>query len=180
MIKLINYLALLIVTILLAVSCSVDTELQNYFVDRQSDANFMAIDIPASILGIEAQEDVSDDIKEAVNSFKKINILILKKNDTNATVYEKEKTAIKKILSDEHFKDLMRFKDGNTMFVIKYLGDEKSVDQLIVFAYASDKGLALVRVLGDKLDVNKVGKLIALAQSGKIDTSKFKALEGLF
>jgi len=178
MIKIINYLALLIITIILAVSCTNDADLQNYFVNHQDDANFIALDIPSSILG--DTNGVSDEVKEAIHSFKKLNILALKKNDSNKEVYEKERAAIKKILAKKQYKDLMRFKDGKNMVIIKYLGTEESVDQIIFFGYASDKGLALIRVLGDKMDVKKALKVASLARSGKIDTSKIKALEGMF
>ena len=178
MIRIINYLALLIITILLAVSCSDDSDLQNYFVKHQDDANFIAVDIPSSILG--NTDGVSDEVKEAVQSFKKLNILALKKNDSNQKIFEKERAAIKKMLAKKQYRDLMRFKDGNNMVIIKYLGTEKDVDQIIFFGYANDKGLALIRVLGDKMNVKKAFKLASLARSGKVDTSKIKALEGMF
>jgi len=177
MIKIINYIALLIIAIILAVACTNDADLQNYFVNHQDDANFIALDIPSSILG--DTNDVSNEVKEAVHSFKKLNILALKLNDGNKDVYKKERTAIKKLLAKKQFKDLMRFKDGNNMVIIKYLGTETSVDQLIIFGYANDKGLALVRILGDKMDIKKAFKLVTLARSGKVDTSKLKVLQGL-
>ena len=178
MIKIINYIALLVISIILAISCTSDSDLQNYFVNHQDDANFIAIDIPSSILG--DTNDVSDEVKEAVHSFKKLNVLAFKKNDSNKETYLKERSTIKKILAKEPFKDLMRFKDDNNMVIVKYLGTEKSVDQLIVFAYANDKGLALVRILGEQMDVKKAFKLVTLARSGKVDTSKISALKGLF
>jgi Domain of unknown function (DUF4252) len=178
MVKIINYIALLIITLLLAIACTNDSDLQNYFVNHQDDANFVAIDIPSSILG--DTDEVSDDVKEAIHSFKKLNILALKKNESNKEVYEKERSNIKKILAKKQYRDLMRFKDGKNMVIIKYLGTETSVNQIIFFGYANDKGLMLVRVLGDKMDVNKALKLVTLARSGKIDTSKIKALEGMF
>ena len=82
MIKFINYIALLIITLILAISCTNDSEMQNYFVKHQDDTNFLAIDLPASLLGIDTK-DVSDEVKDAVNSFKKVNVLALKKNDNN-------------------------------------------------------------------------------------------------
>ncbi len=178
MVKIINYIALLIITLLLAIACTNDSDLQNYFVNHQDDANFIAVDIPSSILG--DTDEVSDDIKEAIHSFKKLNILAFKKNESNKEAYEKERANIKKILAKKQYKDLMRFKDGKNMVIVKYLGTETSVNQIIFFGYASDKGLALVRVLGDKMDVKKALKLVTLARSGKIDTSKIKVLEGMF
>jgi len=178
MIKIINYIALLLISIILAISCSNDADLQNYFVNHQDDANFIALDIPSSILG--DTNEISDEVKEAVHSFKKLNILALKKNDSNKDVYEKERAIIKKILAKRQYKDLMRFKDGKNMVIIKYLGTDESVNQIIFFGYANDKGLALVRILGDKMDVKKALKVASLARSGKIDTSKIKALKGIF
>lgn len=180
MFKIINYLTWLIVVILLTVSCSGDSEMQNYFIDHQDDTNFLALDIPSSVLGDVDSKDLSADVKEAITSFKKLNVLAFKKNDSNANAYETEKESIKKIIADKSYKDLMRYKDGNNMVIVKYLGDDNSVDQFIIFGYANDKGLALVRVLGDKMDVNKAMKIATLARSGKIDTSKLKGLQELF
>jgi len=180
MIKIINYVAWLIVALLLTISCTTDSKMQNYFVKHQDDPNFLAIDIPSSVLGISDNPEMSTDVKEAVNSFKKLNVLAFKKNANNTATYEKEKNTIKKILSNKTYKNLMRFKDGNNMIIIKYLGNDKSVDQFIVFAYSNSKGLALIRVLGDKMDANKAIKLVMMARSGKIDSSKFKDLKKIF
>jgi len=180
MIKIINYIVWLIVVLILTISCATDSDMQNYFIKHQDDANFLAVDIPSSVLGIAENKDMSPDIKEAVNSFKKLNVLAFKKNANNQVAYEKEKKTIKKILSNKFYKDLMRFKDGKNMVIIKYLGTDKSVNQFIVFGYSNDKGLALVRVLGDKMDANKAIKLVMLARSGKIDSSKFNDIKKIF
>jgi len=180
MIKIINYMVWVIVAIILTVSCATDSDMQNYFIKHQDDANFLAIDIPASVLGIANTNNMTPDAKEAVNSFKKLNVLAFKKNKNNQAIFEKEKKTIKKILSNKTYKDLMRFKDGKNMVIIKYLGTDKSVNQFIVFGYSNSKGFALVRILGDKMDANKALKLIMMARSGKIDSDKFNDIKKIF
>ena len=180
MIKIINYIAWLIVALILTVSCATDSAMQDYFIKHQDDANFLAIDIPSSVLGISENKNMPPDVKEAVNFFKKLNVLAFKKNANNQKAFEKEKSTIKKILSNKSYKDLIKFKDGKNMVIIKYLGTDKSVNQFIVFGYSNDKGLALVRVLGDKMDANKAIKLVMMARSGKINSSKFSDIKNIF
>jgi len=180
MFKIINFITWLIVVIVLIISCSSDAEMQNYFVKHQQDSDFLAIDIPSSILGDVNNEELPLEAKEAIESFKKLNVLALKKTELNAPKYETEKIAINKILANKSYKDLMHFKDGTNLVTIKYLGNDTSVDQFILFGSSNDKGLVLVRVLGEKMDANKAFKLFSLARSGKIDTSKIQNLKSFF
>lgn len=180
MFKIINYITWLIVALLLTLSCSSDSEMQDYFVKHQSDTNFLAIDIPSSVLGDVDNKELSADVKEALMSFKKLNVLAFKKTVGNATSYETEKETIKKIIANKSYKDLMHFKDSANSVIIKYLGSDTSVDQFILFGSSNEKGFVLVRVLGDKMDVNKAFKLFTLAKSGKMDTTKIAGLKNFF
>ncbi len=72
----------------------------------------------------------------------------------------------------------MRVKDKGMSFVIKYEGDDDSMDEVIVYATDKTKGFALIRVLGDNMEPAKIMKL---ANSiNKVDSDGFKQLEGLF
>lgn len=180
MFKLINFITWLIVAIVLVVSCSSDAEMQNYFVKHQTDSDFLAIDMPSSMLGDADSKDLPLDVKDALSSFKKLNILAFKKTDLNVNKFEIEKVAINKLLANKSYKDLMHFKDGTNLVTVKYLGSDSSVDQFILFGSSNEKGFVLVRVLGDKMDINKALKLFTLAKSGKIDTSKIAGLKSFF
>lgn len=180
MFKIINYITWLIVAILLTLSCSSDAEMQDYFIKHQSDTNFLAIDIPSSVLGDVDNKEMAVDVKEALLSFKKLNVLAFKKTDSNVATFETEKKAVKKIIANKSYKDLMHFKDSANSVIIKYLGSDSSVDQFILFGSSDEKGFVLVRVLGDKMNVNKAFKLFTLAKSGKMDTSKIAVLKNFF
>ncbi|NDK19165.1 MAG: DUF4252 domain-containing protein, partial [Zetaproteobacteria bacterium] len=84
MFKIINFITWLIVVIVLIISCSSDAEMQNYFVKHQQDSDFLAIDIPSSILGDVNNKELPLEAKEAIESFKKLNVLALKKTELNA------------------------------------------------------------------------------------------------
>ena len=80
--------------------------------------------------------------------------------DDNAEEYKAELDKINTILKDEKYEDLMRggnSKDGK--FVVKYIGTDNSIDELIVFGSATDRGFAIVRILGDEMDPAKIMKL---------------------
>ena len=42
---------------------------------------------------------------------------------------------------------------------IKYIGEDSEIDELIVFGFSSDNGFAVIRVLGDDMELSKIMKL---------------------
>ncbi|WP_109299226.1 DUF4252 domain-containing protein [Aquimarina sp. AU474] len=163
--------------ILSIMSCNSETSLQQYFVDHQNDNAFIAVDIPSSLLD-KNEVDLSQDEKETLESIKKVNFLALKLNDDLQSKYEEESEAINAILSNEKYETLMRVGSNGTKAVIKFLGDEDEIDEVIVFAKHDEKGLALVRVLGNNMKPEKIAKLVKTAE--KMDLSAFKQIADSF
>ena len=51
---------------------------------------------------------------------------------------------------------------GNTSdgkLYIKYIGEDSEVDELIIFGFSPDKGFAIIRVLGNNMELSKIMKL---------------------
>jgi hypothetical protein len=42
---------------------------------------------------------------------------------------------------------------------IKYIGEDSEIDELIVFGFSSANGFAIIRVLGDDMELSKIMKL---------------------
>ncbi len=164
-----------IVCISLLMSCNSEPSLQRYFVDHQGDVDFIAVDVPSSLLDKETVK-LNEEEKEALESIKKVNFLALPLNDNNETRFEEESVAINKILSSEKYETLMRFGSNGAKVVLKYQGEEDDIDEVIVFATDQQKGLALIRVLGDNMRPEKMVKLAQSVEKGKIDLDAFKMI----
>ncbi len=164
-----------VATILLFASCNSGQSLQEYFVDHQGDVDFVAVDVPSSLLDKENIE-LNAEEKEALESIKKVNFLALPLNEENKARFEKESADIKQILGSDEYETLMKFGSNGTNIVLKYTGDDDDIDEVIVFATDQKKGLALIRVLGDNMRPEKMAKLARSVEKGKIDLEAFRKI----
>ncbi|WP_103865640.1 DUF4252 domain-containing protein [Aquimarina sp. I32.4] len=171
--NIIKILSVLCVTLL--VSCNSEPSLQTYFVDHQEDAAFIAVDVPASILDKE-KVALNEEEEEALKSIKKVNFLALQLKDDNQAKYEEERATIKKILSSDQYETLIRFGSNGAKVVLKYQGEEDDIDEVIVFGTHQEKGLALIRILGDDMRPEKMVKLAQSVEKGKINLDAFKKM----
>jgi hypothetical protein len=137
-------------------SCNYGETLQSYFVANQETPNFISIDIPVSFVSVENIE-LTEDQKEAYESIDKLNMLGYTLKDDNIVEYKLELTKIQALLKNKQYQEL--FRGGNSAdgkVVIKYIGDDDSIDELIIFGTANDKGFAIIRVLGDNMQPAKI------------------------
>ncbi len=174
--KSISKIIALIAITLVIVSCASSPSLQKYYIDSQENKNFLSIDVPASIISL--TDNVSPEVEEALSSLKKFNILAFKKDDTNGAEFKIEEQKVKAILKNPKFKELMRIKDKGRNIVLKYEGDNDTMDEVIVYASDNSQGFALVRVIGENMEPAKIMKIAN--NISKVDSEGFKQLEGLF
>lgn len=163
---------------LLLIGCQNSPSLQTYFIDHQEDSDFISVDIPSSLLKSEEIE-LGVEEQEALRSIKKVNVLALPFKEGAEAKYEAEKEAILDILKSDTYETLMRFGSDGATVELKYIGDEDSIDEVVIFASDQNKGLALVRVLGDDIKPEKIAKLMKSVESGKLDMSGLSALTKL-
>ncbi len=159
-------------------SCNKEQSLQEYYIEKQQTNEFISFDIPASI--IELNEDASKESKEAMSSLKKFNLLAFEKSDSNNDVYTLEKEKVKFILKNKKYQELMRVKHENANIIIKYLGTDEEIDEIIVFASDNEKGFAIARVIGDNMKPEKIIKLIKNIDKVDKDNPAFSQLKSLF
>lgn len=161
-----------------AVSCDSAPSLQKYYVDSKENSEFMSVDLPASILQLKDTE-VSDDVKNTLETIKKINFLALQLTEDNKNLVSSERQKVKTILKNPKYKQLMRMNMGGGNVSVNYLGEENAIDEVVIFGADSEKGLALVRVIGENMDPSEILKLISKIQLDN-DSGQLKELEGLF
>lgn len=160
-------------------ACSNKQSLQRYYVDSAEKEGFVSLDIPSGMLNI-TNAELTEDQKEAYNSIKKLNVLALPVTAENRSVYEAEKAKVNSILSGENFHDLLRLSDKNKRAVLKYLGNEDAIEEVIFFGTDNDRGFALVRILGKDMNPEKMVEFIKIIEKADIDDDKLGELKGLF
>ncbi len=60
--------------------------------------------------------------------------------------------------------------------VVKFTGEEDAIDEVIVYGYKDDKGFALIRLVGDKMNPAYLGKFISAMEKSNVDEGAFKDL----
>lgn len=133
--------------------------LEKYYVDSQASADFFSIDIPANIVTLK-EEDASEEVRNTLKSIKKINFLGFQKNEENKAEFQSEQQKIIEILKNPKYQELIRLSDKGRTLVVKFIGDDDAIDQIIFYGSDNELGFALARVLGDKMDPAKMMALI--------------------
>ncbi|WP_299123663.1 DUF4252 domain-containing protein [uncultured Winogradskyella sp.] len=161
-------------------SCNQGPTLQTYYVDNELKPGFASFDVPTSFINVEEVE-MTDEQREAYNSVDKLNVLTYIKDDTDAEDYKLELENVKQILKDPKYEELMRggnSKDGK--FVVKFLGDVDSIDELIVFGNAKNRGFMIARILGDDMNAGKLMSLQSVLKDAKFEDTNLNGLTDFF
>jgi len=163
---------------LLTTACDTNPSLQKYIVDSKENNEFISIDLPSSILQLK-DGDVSEEVKNTLKTIKKVNFLALQLNETNLELFNTEKEKVKKILKNPKYKQLVRMNLGEGNVSINYLGEEDAIDEVVIFGTDNQKGFAVIRVIGEKMNP---AAILTLTQEIKMDgdSNELKQLEGLF
>lgn len=176
--KTITKITSLLLLVILA-ACSSTQSLQEYYVDNSDNPNFLKLDIPTSVLNL-ADADLSDTQRDAVESFKKLNVLAFKKTNGNGAAYNAEKENVKNILKNDKFNELMKVSTGMGKASVQYIGDDDAIDEVVIYGSSDDKGFALVRVLGDDMKPAHLMELIKAIEKSDYKGEGLEQLEGFF
>jgi Domain of unknown function (DUF4252) len=175
----IKHIFIIIFSGFLLVSCNQGSTLQSYFVEHQESKNFIAQDLPISILKIDDSK-LTQEQKEAYKSVKRLNFLAFKIDSTNTNAFDAELTKVKTILKDEKYNELIDFNYNGAKVSVKYIGDDDLADEFIVFGSSKEMGFGIVRVLGDDMSPEKMMAMASVLQSSNIDKSQFNGLMNFF
>ncbi|WP_299224473.1 DUF4252 domain-containing protein [uncultured Psychroserpens sp.] len=162
-------------------SCNQDPSLQRYYVDSELAPGFTSLDIPTSMLKID-KTTLTEEELEAYESIEKLSLLAyVIEGDDKAEEFEVELAKVKTILNNPKYEELMR--GGNTTdgkFVVKFLGEEDSIEEIILMGASNDRGFAVVRVLGDDMNVDKIMTLTSVFEKANINDSELKQFTNFF
>ncbi|TXG39350.1 DUF4252 domain-containing protein [Seonamhaeicola maritimus] len=173
------YILCTVFTIAFLVSCGEGVSLQRYFVDNQETKNFITQDIPISMVEID-KSNFTEEQKEAYNSVKRLNFLGYKTSETDLETYNAELAKVKTILSDDKYNDLMDVSDRGRKISVKYIGTDEEADEVIVFGSAKEMGFAVVRILGDDMNPEKMGVLLHSLQNANVDENQIQDIMNFF
>lgn len=169
---------LALIFLLVLGGCASTQSLQEYFVDNADNPDFLSLDIPANILNLDEVE-FSDEHREAIGSLRKLNILAFRKTEANAAAYTEESAKVKAILKNPDFKELMKLNTQYGKGVVKYLGNGDAIDEVVIFGDSREKGFALVRVLGRKMNPAHFIQVMQAIQSSDLEGQGLGDLAGL-
>ena len=162
------------------IGCNQGPTLQSYYVDNQETNNFTTIDLPTTVVSFD-EAKLNEDQKEAYKSVKRLSFLGYKLEKGNEDEFKAELAKVKTILKDDNYHELMRMGNNNDgKFIIKYLGSEEKIEELIVFGNANDQGFGIVRVLGKNMRPDKMLTLVDAMQNADINEDKLKGILEFF
>ena len=159
--------------ILLIVACNSGLSLQQYYVEKSEDPNFLSVDLPASVLGLNTSE-ISEEDKKAFDSFQKLNMLLFKYSVENELVFTKEKAVLKNLFSQQKFNTLMTISDKDVNAKVMYLGDDDAIDEVVVYGDIKNVGFVVIRVLGDDMNPKQLASLASHLKNMKFDAKELK------
>jgi len=160
-------------------SCSDTMSLQKYYVEKTEDADFIIVNLP-----IDLQQFLKDELTPeeliTMESIRKLNVLIFRRNDQNTTKMEREIRVLDQIISQKKYNSLTDFGMLKTKSKLVFLGTEDKIDEGVVYVRNQDMGLAVVRILGN--DMNPSALLLLTKKINKADfiSGLGAQIEGLF
>ena len=153
--------------LLLLLSCSSGPSLQRYFVDKTADANFLIINLPITLDAF-PKTTLTAEEQRILGSVEKLNILMFYNDNVPQTSIANEIKMLNGILSNgTKYLKLSDFGYRKNKASLYYMGKERKVDEGILYLRNAEKGLAVVRILGDNMNP---GALMMLAN--KINSSE--------
>jgi hypothetical protein len=161
------------------ISCKSEPSLQEYFVEKTENPDFVALDISPSILNLNKSE-LTVEQNEALETFEKMNVLAFKADGTNAKEYEAEKAKVTEILKSKKYEELMHFGSGSDGASVSFIGDENNIEEFILFANSKENGFAVVRVLGEDMSPTSIATLMGILQSSNLDVKQLEPLQQMF
>ncbi|AEH01866.1 DUF4252 domain-containing protein [Lacinutrix sp. 5H-3-7-4] len=161
------------------VSCKDEKSIQTYVVEHQDKPEFLSLDLSPKMIDV-SKIELDEDQEKVYNSFKKVNIIAYKAIDGNQEQYTQELEKAKAVFKNEKYNELMEFSDNGMKFRVNTIGDNDTVDEFLVLASSSDLGFAVVRVLGDDMQPEKLYKLISQMQNADVDESQLQKVMDYF
>lgn len=164
---------------LLMVGCQSEPSMQKYFVAHQQKPGFSVFDVSSSIINTEKAQLTAEQ-KRVLGTFKKLNVLFYKVDPKNPQALYKEQEQVQQILKDTiHYQPLIKFGSGKDGGSIRLVGTEDQVDELVLYGCNKDGGLAIIRVLGEKMNPADALTFLSVLQSSEVNLQQLEPLKGI-
>lgn len=167
-----------VIMVLMLASCEQKPTVQKYFVEKSGKPNFAVVDVAPSFIKA-ADLKLTAEEKEALESLKKFNVMIYKKDSLDSGEYKAEAENVKELLKQDNYEELMKMNLQGMNASISTKGEGENIDEFLVYLNNTDTGFGVIRAIGDDMTPNKVMTLVSLIQKGGVDDSKFGALKSL-
>lgn len=177
--KSINKIATVTILTFIVISCSNGPSLQEYYVSKSENPNFISLTIPANVIKF-TEVELTTEQRQAYESIEKLNVLAFKIKDTNMVAFKEEKSKVAEILKNKKYQELMRINSGKQTGVVKYIGNDDTIDEVIVFGSDDVNGFALVRVLGKNMKPENMMQLVQAVNTGNINGEGLNELKQFF
>lgn len=158
--------------------CNGEQSLQEYYVANQENKDFLAVDVPASLLA--NSESLSTEQRKTLETIKKVNILAIPKKAENMGTINTEREKVASILKDEKYQLLMRFGSGETKMELYFTGNEEAVDEVIVYGFNDTRGLGIARILGKNMNPADIMELLQSLQKGDLNVEGLQSITSMF
>lgn len=165
-------------TALFFTSCQQKPTLQKYFVANTDKQEFVSLDLAPTFINVD-KVTLSPDEKEALQSFKKINILAFKSDSLNQKQFNEEREKVNLILKDKNYQELMKVGTGKEGGAIYFVGQDEHIDEFVLYANKKENGFAIVRIIGDDMHPTDVLNLMRLLQKANVNMEQLKPLQAL-
>lgn len=163
---------------LMMTACNNEQSLQEYYVENQSNKDFVAIDVPTSMFT--NSESLSAEQKRTLETVKKINVLAIPQKIENKERIEEEKQNVNNILRDEKYQLLMKLGGGESRVEIYFTGKEEAIDELILYGFDETRGMGIARVLGKEMNPGDIINLMRSLEKGDLDLNGLSGIAQMF
>ncbi len=154
------------------VSCQ-DSPIQEFFAQKQEDPQFNSLVLPASLLGF-AQDSLSEQQREAVNSLKKVHLIWQEKDsvhtDISAAILHAQSA-----LEDPNYETMIKVQMPWGQGQVLFKGTEDAVDEFIVMG-ARDSLLVMARIMGDNMHPKYLMPFLSSMNQAQPDMEALKPL----
>ncbi len=137
------------------------------------------LDISPKMIDI-SQTELDDAQREVYNSFKKVNILGYKADKIDKTIYNSELEKAKIVFKNKNYSELMEFSDNGMKFRINTIGKGEEIDEFILLASSEEVGFAVVRVIGDNMQTEKLVGLMEKMKDIDVDKNQLGKVMAYF
>lgn len=159
MLTILKNIIIIVITIILALSCKREETLQRFMAENQERNDIIAFDISSNMLTLKENAEKSENI-EILKTIENASIIAFNLDSTNQKTYKQDVEKLNIVLNSKKYNELMRMGKGQNGVKVLTLGNENTLDEVIVYSKDDKKGWVIVRITGKNMAIDKIMGLI--------------------